>query len=113
MIAWDELDVSPTLATIRQTLEVILDAPLLDALDARRHNGNDTNAISVLWGVLLSSIILRHTAMIDWLEKLQSNAALHLLIGIESDGTTTQTQSRPATQGLDPDGGWKAGSTHT
>jgi Transposase DDE domain/Transposase domain (DUF772) len=85
LFAWDELEASPTLATIRETLEAIPDAALLDALNKRRHNGNDTYPVSVLWGVLLLSIVLRHTAMTDCLEELRRNAALRLLIGIESE----------------------------
>jgi hypothetical protein len=85
LFAWDELDVSPTLATIRQALEAIPDGVLLATLNERRHNGNDTYPVSVLWGVLLLSLILRHTAMTDCLEELRRNAALRLLIGIESE----------------------------
>src|SRR5215204_2838764 len=57
LFAWDELQTSPTLATIRQALEAIPDAPLLAALQARRHNGCDTYPVRVLWGVLLLSIL--------------------------------------------------------
>ena len=42
LFAWDELQTSPTLATIRDALEAIPDAPLLAALQVRRHNGCDT-----------------------------------------------------------------------
>jgi hypothetical protein len=86
LFAWDELETSPTLGTIRQTLEAIPDAPLLHALQQRRHNGCDTYPVSALWGVLLLSIILRHATMTDCLEELRRNAALRLLIGIESEG---------------------------
>jgi len=85
LFAWDELETSPTLATIREALETIPDAPLLHALQQRRHNGCDTYPVTVLWGVLLLSIILRHTAITDCLEELRRNAALRLLIGIENE----------------------------
>jgi hypothetical protein len=85
LFAWDELETSPTLATIREALEAIPDAPLLHALQQRRHNGCDTYPVTVLWGVLLLSIILRHTAITDCLEELRRNAALRLLIGIENE----------------------------
>lgn len=85
LFAWDELEVSPTLATIRQTLQAIPDAKLLDALRLRRHNGCDTYPVSVLWGVLLLSIILRHTTIQACLDELQRNAPLRLLIGVESE----------------------------
>ncbi len=85
LFPWDELESSPVLGSIRQALEAIPDESLLAALNERRHNGNDTYRVSVLWGVLLLSIILRHTAMTDCLEELRRNAALRLLIGIESE----------------------------
>jgi hypothetical protein len=85
LFAWDELHVSPTLATIRAALEAIPDAPLLAALQARRHHGCDTYPVRVLWGVLLLSILLRHPTTEACLEELRRNAPLRLLVGIESE----------------------------
>jgi Transposase DDE domain/Transposase domain (DUF772) len=85
LFPWDELEVSPTLATLRQALQAIPDAALLDALRRRRHNGCDTYSVSVLWGVLLLSILLRHTTTEACLEELRRNAPLRLLVGIESE----------------------------
>jgi hypothetical protein len=85
LFPWDELEVSPTLATIKDALRAIPDAALLDALRKRRHNGCDTYSVSVLWGVLLLSILLRHTTTQACLEELRRNAPLRLLIGIESE----------------------------
>jgi hypothetical protein len=85
LFAWDELQHSPTLATIRAALEAIPDAPLLAALQARRHNGCDTYPVRILWGVLLLSILLRHATTEDCLEELRRNASLRLLVGIESE----------------------------
>lgn len=85
LFPWDELEVSPTLATIKDALAAIPDAQLLAALNQRRHNGCDTYPVSVLWGVLLLSIILRHTTTEACLEELRRNAPLRLLIGIESE----------------------------
>ena len=85
LFPWDELQTSPTLATLKDALQAIPDAPLLDALRKRRHNGCDTYPVSVLWGVLLLSIILRHTTIEACLEELRRNAPLRLLIGIESE----------------------------
>jgi hypothetical protein len=85
LFPWDELEVSPTLATIKDALAAIPDGELLDALRKRRHNGCDTYPVSVLWGVLLLSIILRHTTTQACLEELRRNAPLRLLIGIESE----------------------------
>jgi hypothetical protein len=86
LFPWDELEVSPTLATIRDALRAIPDGDLLAALVERRHNGCDTYPVPVLWGVLLLSIILRHTTTEACLEELRRNAPLRLLIGIESEG---------------------------
>ena len=86
LFPWDELELSPTLATIKDTLRAIPDAQLLAALQERRHNGCDTYPVSVLWGVLLLSIILRHTTTEACLEELRRNAPLRLLIGIEREG---------------------------
>jgi hypothetical protein len=82
---WDELEVSPTLATIQDALQAIPDGELLAALNERRHNGCDTYPVSVLWGVLLLSILLRHTTTEACLEELRRNAPLRLLIGIERE----------------------------
>ncbi len=85
LFPWDELEVSPTLGTIKDALQAIPDSALLNALRQRRHNGCDTYPVSVLWGVLLLSIILRHESIEACLGELQRNAPLRLLIGIESE----------------------------
>jgi hypothetical protein len=85
LFAWDEMHSSPSLGTIRQALEAIPDAPLLAALQARRHRGCDDYPVRVLWGVLLLAILLRHPTTEACLEELRRNAALRLLIGIESE----------------------------
>lgn len=85
LFPWDELQVSPTLATIKDALQAIPDAALLDALRKRRHKGCNTYPVNILWGVLLLSIILRHTTIEACLEELRRNAPLRLLIGIESE----------------------------
>jgi hypothetical protein len=85
LFPWDELETSPTLATLKEALRAVPDAQLLAALHKRRHNGCDTYSVSVLWGVLLLSILLRHTTIEACLEELRRNAPLRLLIGIESE----------------------------
>lgn len=85
LFPWDELEVSPALATIRDALTAVPDGALLAALNERRHNGCDTYPVSVLWGVVLLSIILRHTTTEACLEELRRNAPLRLLIGIERE----------------------------
>ena len=85
LFAWDELESSPTLATLRAALEAIPDGPLLAALQARRHHGCDTYPVPVLWGVLLLAILLRHPTTEACLDELRRNAPLRLLVGIESE----------------------------
>jgi hypothetical protein len=85
LFSWDELEVSPTLGAIKEALQAIPDGQLLATLNARRHNGCNTYPVSVLWGVLLLSIILRHTTIEACLEELKRNAPLRLLIGIERE----------------------------
>ncbi len=85
LFAWDELESSPTLATLRAALEAIPDGPLLAALHARRHNGCDIYPVSVLWGVLLLAILLRHPTTEACLDELRRNAPLRLLVGIGSE----------------------------
>lgn len=76
LFAWDELQSSPTLGTIRAALEAIPDAPRLAALQARRHNGCDKYPVRVLGGVLLLAILLRHATTEAGLEELRRNAPL-------------------------------------
>jgi hypothetical protein len=85
LFAWDELERSPSLAAIRETLAAIPDGPLLEALRQRRHNGCDKYPIHVLWGVLLLSILLRHSTLEACLAELRRNAGLRLLVGIEHE----------------------------
>jgi hypothetical protein len=85
LFAWDCLEDSPTLQTIRTFLQAIPDAPLLASLRQARGHGRDDYPVSVLWGTLLLAIVLRHHTLDACLQELQRNAALRLLIGIESE----------------------------
>jgi hypothetical protein len=85
LFAWEELDDSPALDTIRQFLQLVPDGPLLAALRGRRHNGNNKYPVTVLWGTLLLSIVLRHPTMRACLAELGRNAGLRRLIGIDSE----------------------------
>lgn len=87
LFPWDELEISPTLATIRQTLESIPDEALLQSLQQRRHPGCNKFPVSTLWGVILLAIILRHPTTEDCLQELRRNASLRLIIGIESEAS--------------------------
>ncbi len=85
LFAWDALEDSPSLQSIRSCLEAIPDGALLASLRAARGRGRDDYPVSVLWGTLLLAILLRHVTMDACLQDLGRNPALRLLIGIESE----------------------------
>lgn len=59
LIAWEALEDSPGLQTLRELLASIPDTPLLNALRQARGKGRDDYPVSVLWGTLLLTIALR------------------------------------------------------
>ena len=85
LFAWDCLQDSPNLKTIREFLRSVPDAKLLAALRRRRGHGRDDYPISVLWGVSLLTALLRHTTTEACLGELERNPSLRRLIGIESE----------------------------
>lgn len=85
LFAWDALEDSASLGTVRSFLEAVPDHTLLHSLRQARGKGRDDYPVAVLWGTLLLSIVLRHHTMDACLEELQRNPALALLIGIESE----------------------------
>jgi hypothetical protein len=82
LFAWSELEDVPQLRTIKDILSSLPDQQLLDGLRAARGNGRDDYPVSVLWGVLLLSILCRHLHVEDCLDELQRNPTLCALIGI-------------------------------
>jgi len=85
LFAWDALEDSPTLKTIRQLLEVIPHQTLLDSLRFARGKGRNDVPVRVAWGVLVLSIALRHPTIEACLGELRRNESLRKLIGIESE----------------------------
>lgn len=85
LFAWDCLDDSPSLQTIRKLLELIPDGPLLTSLRDARGRGRNDYPVGVLWGVVLLTVILRHKSFEDCLAELKRNAGLRQLIGLESE----------------------------
>lgn len=85
LFAWDALEDSPSLKSIRVLLEAIPDHALLEALRAGRGKGRDDYPVEVLWGTLLLAIALRHVSTDACIEELKRNPALRLLIGIEDE----------------------------
>jgi len=85
LFAWECLDDSPTLSTIKELLAAIPDGPLLAALRRERGKGRDDYPVHVLWGVYVLAVALRHPTMEACLDELRRNAGLRQLIGIESE----------------------------
>lgn len=85
LFAWDALEDSPTLKTIKQLLDAIPDETLLDALQAARGKGRPDYPLRVLWGVVVLSVALRHPTIEHCLGELRRNASLRKLIGIDSE----------------------------
>jgi len=85
LFAWDCLEDSPSLRTVREFLGSVPDAALLASLRAWRGKGRDDYPVGVLWGTLLVSIVLRHPTMEGCLGELRRNAGLRRLIGIENE----------------------------
>ena len=85
LFAWDALEESPSLKSLRLVLEAIPDQALLDSLRAARGKGRDDYPVEVLWGTLVLAIALRHISVEACLEELHRNPALRLLIGIDHE----------------------------
>lgn len=85
LFAWDCLDDSPTLKTIKQLLEIIPDSALLASLEQARGKGRDDYPVRTLWGILVLSIALRHATIEACLGELRRNESLRKLVGIPSE----------------------------
>lgn len=85
LFAWECLDDSPTLGTLKEFLASIPDGKLLASLRQARGKGRDDYPVQVLWGVLLLTSALRHPTIEACLAELRRNAGLRRLIGIESE----------------------------
>jgi hypothetical protein len=85
LFAWDCLDDSPSLTTLRRLLAALPDAALLDSMRRARGKGRNDYPVSVLWGVVVLRVALRHVTTAAVLAELRRNAGLRRLIGIESE----------------------------
>jgi hypothetical protein len=85
LFAWDALEDSPSLQTLREFLATIPDERLLDSLRHARGKGRDDYPVAALWGTFLLAIVLRHHSMDACLQELERNPALRLLLGIEAE----------------------------
>jgi hypothetical protein len=85
LFAWDSLEDSPSLRTIKQLLATIPDSKLLHSLRAARGKGRNDYPVHVLWGVVLLRVVLRHLTTEATLAELLRNEGLRRVIGIESE----------------------------
>lgn len=85
LFAWDCLETTPVLETVKNFFEALPDGKLLDALHNHRGHGRDDYPIKVLWSVYLLRILFRHPMMTGMLEELHRNPALCHLIGIDNE----------------------------
>jgi len=85
LFAWDCLEDSSSLRTIRRFLEALPDGKLLESLRRHRGRGRDDYSVASQWGAMLLTILLRHTSIESCLGELRRNEALRRLIGIESE----------------------------
>jgi hypothetical protein len=85
LFAWDHLDDSPSLNTLRTLLASIPDAALLDSLRRARGRGRDDYPVQVLWGVAVLTTALRHVSTEACLAELRRNEGLRRLLGLDSE----------------------------
>jgi Transposase DDE domain/Transposase domain (DUF772) len=85
LFAWDCLEDSPSLQTVRDLLAALPDAKLLDSLRTARGKGRNEYPVTVLWGVVVMRVVLRHLTTEAVLDELRRNEGLRRLIGIESE----------------------------
>jgi hypothetical protein len=83
LFAWNRLDDSPDLKTVRDFFEQLPDGPLLEALQDHRGRGRNDRPIRVLWFCTVLQRLLRHPTMRLTLAELRRNADLRRLGGME------------------------------
>lgn len=85
LFAWECLEDNPSLQTIQDLLAALPDGKLLNSLRAARGKGRNAYPVSVLWGVVVLRVVLRHVTTEAVLAELRRNAGLRRLIGIEAE----------------------------
>ena len=85
LFAWNCLETSPSLKTLRDLLTALPDQQLLDALREHRGRGRNDYAVQTLWGIYVCRIALRHPTMDAMLDELRRNPGLCRLVGIEGE----------------------------
>lgn len=84
LFAWLRLEDHPQLSTLRQLLEALPDRDLLEGLRLARGKGRDDYPVDHLWGVVVLTVVLRHTSFESCLAELHRNPSLCRLLGIKS-----------------------------
>jgi hypothetical protein len=85
LFAWDCLEDSPSLRTVKELLAALPDGKLLKSLREARGKGRNDYPVSVLWGVVVLGVALRHVTTEAVLAELRRNEGLRRIIGIESE----------------------------
>lgn len=85
LFAWDCLEDSPALSTVRRFMRSLPDAALLRSLRVARGRGRDDYPVRVCWGVVLLTVLLRHPSIAACLAELGRNEGLRRIIGIPSE----------------------------
>jgi Transposase DDE domain/Transposase domain (DUF772) len=85
LFAWEQLDDCPTLTSIREFLELLPDQELLDGLQQARGPGRDDYPLTVLWGTVVLTVLLRHATFNACLAELHRNPPLARLLGIPGE----------------------------
>jgi Transposase DDE domain/Transposase domain (DUF772) len=85
LFAWECLEDSPSLQTIKDLLAALPDGKLLNSLRVARGKGRNDFPVSVLWGVVVLRVALRHITTEAVLGELRRNDGLRQIIGIESE----------------------------
>jgi hypothetical protein len=85
LFAWDCLEDSPSLRTIKELLASLSDGKLLISLRNARGKGRNDYPVSVLWSVVVLRVALRHVTTEAVLSELRRNEGLRRIIGIESE----------------------------
>jgi hypothetical protein len=85
LFAWECLEDSPSLNTIKELLAALPDGKLLDSLRTARGRGRNDYPVHVLWSVVVLRVALRHVTTEAMLAELRRNEGLRRLIGIASE----------------------------
>jgi len=86
LFAWESLEDSPSLRSVKELLAAIPDGALLAGLREHRGRGRNEYPVATLWGTVLLTVLLRHPTFEACLAELSRNAGLRRLIGIASEG---------------------------